>query len=382
MIYLDYNATTPIAPPVREAMLPFLAEYFGNPSSSHSVGQAARDAIEEARFQVAQLLGTAPACVVFTSGGTESNNLAVLGVLLGRVQRGNKTHLIISALEHPAVVAPARYLERLGCAVTIVRCSQQGLVNADDVAAQIRPETALVSVMHANNEIGTIQPIRAISDVCRERGIPIHTDAAQTVGKIPALVEELGVDLLSLSSHKFYGPKGVGALFIRPGVQLDSILHGASQERGLRPGTENVASVVGLGAASSLAGQEMTAANRRMTDLRDRLQAVLKKLIGPGVRVNGDRANRLPNTLSVNLPLVRGSKILAECPGICASTGAACHGGVEHASECLLAIGLSHGLATHAIRFSVGRPTSECDIDAASRQIYAAWRRLSSEPSR
>ncbi len=272
-IYLDYNATTPIAPSVVEAMQPFFAQHFGNPSSTHALGRATHQAVEDARAEVAELLGAWPDEIVFTSGGSESNNLALKGTLLrdGDLRRH---HLIISAIEHPAIAKPAAYLQKLGCQISICPCDARGVVSAQDVAALIRPHTAIVSIMHANNEVGTIQPIRAIADLCRARGIRFHTDAAQSTGKIPTHVNELGVDLLTVAGHKLYAPKGVGVLYIRRGVTLEPLIHGAGHEQGMRAGTENVPYIVGMGVAARLVRRGLAETSRRLADLRDHLRSV------------------------------------------------------------------------------------------------------------
>jgi cysteine desulfurase len=371
-IYLDYNATTPIAPPVQEAMLPFLAEYFGNPSSQHALGRASCEAVEEARLRVGQLLGANRDEIVFTSGGTESNNLATVGVALGRPLAGGG-HLVISAIEHPAVAEPAELLESLGYDLTVVDCDSQGVVHPETVEKAIRPDTFLVSVMHANNEIGTVQPIREMSEICRKNKVLLHTDAAQSIGKIPTLVDELGVDLLSLAGHKMYAPKGVGALYVRRGTPVAPVLRGAGHERGLRPGTENVASIVALGKAATLAQGELTAVARRMSELRDRLLERLSDAIPRRLTVNAEGAPRLPNTLSVNFPGVLGGELLRRIPELCASTGSACHSGSDNLSATLAAIGLSPQVAQGTVRLSVGRYTSEEDVDRAASLLLAAW---------
>jgi cysteine desulfurase len=374
-IYLDYNATTPIAPAVQEAMLPFLAEHYGNPSSSHALGCACHEAVEDARTRVSALVGADSDEIVFTSGGTEANNLAIKGVAF-RWFPAKKGHLVISAFEHPAVVEPARFLERLGYTLSIVGVSEQGVVDPRDVDAAIRPDTLLVSVMHANNEIGTVQPIREIAAVCRRRNVLLHTDAAQSAGKIRISVDELGVDLLSIAGHKLYAPKGVGALYVRRGTTLEPVLHGAPHERGLRAGTENVAYIVGLGHAASLAERSLAESSGRLTMLRNRLQSRLHEGIGKGLSVNGLAAERLPNTLSVSFPNVKGSALLRRVPELCASTGAACHSGSSQMSATLAAIGLSPEVAQGAVRLSLGWYTSAEEIDRAASLLVAAWEAL------
>lgn len=380
MIYLDYNATTPIAAEAREAMLPFLDAEYGNPSSAHRLGRAAHEAVVRARGQVAGLLGAQPDEILFTSGGTESNNLAIKGVALAQaLARGDARlggHLVISAVEHPAVAEPARFLKRLGWQVTVVGTNRHGLVDAAEVAAALRDDTQLVSVMHANNEIGTIQPIRAIADRCRARGVLVHTDAAQSAGKIPVDVDELGVDLLSIAGHKLYAPKGVGALFVRRGTKLEPLLHGAGHESGRRAGTENVPYLVALGRAAEWAAAGLTEASARMAALRDRLHERLRAAVDPRLSVNGADAPRLPNTLSVNFPDVVGAELLARAPEVCASTGAACHSGETHLSATLAAIGLDAAVARGTVRLSLGRSTTADQIDRAAELLGVAWRAL------
>lgn len=374
-IYLDYNATTPLAPSVQEAMQPFLMEHYGNPSSDHALGQYCQVAVEQAREQIATLLGAQAAEIVFTSGGTESNNLALKGVMCGASPTGSG-HLIISSLEHPAIVAPANYLDRCGCELSVVDCDEAGLVTPEAVDQLIRPETRLVSIMHANNEIGTIQPIAEIAEVCRERGVLLHTDAAQSVGKIPTRVDELAVDLLTIAGHKLYAPKGVGVLYVRDGVQLEPFMHGASHEAGRRAGTENVAYLVGLGQAAVLASNDLIGLESRLGNLRELLWEQLAAGIGGGLTSNGATAHRLPNTLSVNFPDVIGSELLAMVPQLCASTGAACHSGETTVSSTLAAIGLPAEIARGTVRLSLGRGTSEQDVTQVAQWLIAAWQQL------
>ena len=375
-VYLDYNATTPIAPAAQEAMLPFLAEYFGNPSSHHALGRASFEAIEDARERVARLLGAERVDIVFTSGGTESNNLAVVGVALRQAPAG-AGHLVISAIEHPAILEPAKFLESLGFDVTLVQSDSEGVVHPEAVEAAIRDDTFLVSVMHANNEIGTIQPIRLISEVCRDLGVLLHTDAAQSVGKIPTRVTDLGVDMLSLAGHKMYAPKGVGALYVRQGTRVEPVLHGAGHERGLRPGTENVSHIVALGQAASVADRNLAEAGERMAILRDRLENRLTDAMPKEFTINGQRAERLPNTLSVNFPRANGGELLRRIPELCASTGSACHSGSDNLSPTLASLGLTPKVAAGTIRLSVGWYTSEEDVDRAANLLLAAWEGVS-----
>jgi len=367
---LDYNATTPIAPSVVEAMTPFLNGHFGNPSSAHSMGREAKEAIEDARVKVAGLLGCDREEIVFTSCGTESNNLAIKGTMLqGQLGSG---HLVISAIEHPAVSEPAKFLERLGYEVSIVPCDEHGFVHPSSVESVLRPDTRLVSIMHANNEIGTIQPIRQIAEICHGRGILLHTDASQSVGKIPAFVDELDVDMLTVASHKLYGPKGIGVLFVREGNALEPLLHGAAHENGMRAGTENTPYIVGLGQAAHLAVKGLDDSSESMTKLRDRLNDRLANAI-PGLQVNGAKAKRLPNTLSVAFPGVSGQDILSRVPELCASTGSACHSSGLVSSATLAAMGRSPEEMAGTIRLSVGWYSSEEEVDRASNLLIDAW---------
>jgi cysteine desulfurase len=374
-IYLDYNATTPVTPAVREAMLPFLTEYFANPSSGHALGRACHEAIEDARGHVATLLGADREEVIFTSGGTESNNLAIKGIMF-RFPPGSGAHLVLSSIEHPAVAGPADYLRRLGYAVTVLGCDTNGLVDPDEVRHALRPTTRLVSIMHANNEIGTVQMLREITSICRPREVLVHTDAAQSCGKIRTRVDELDVDLLSLAGHKLYAPKGIGALFIRQDVCVEPILHGAAHERGLRPGTENVPHIAGLGAACLLAAKHLETGDNRIGELRDRLARQLREAGQGRISINGEQAPRLPNTLSVNFPRVIGRELLARIPELCASTGAACHSGGSSISPTLRSIGLSPTVAQGTVRLSLGWFTSEEEVDRATDLLIGAWEAL------
>ena len=344
-IYLDYNATTPIDPAVLEAMLPYLRDQFGNPSSSHLFGKTAHAAVDRARRQVAELLGAQPDEILFTSGGSEANNHALKGVVFGRLRglfgrwvRG--AHVITSAVEHPATLEPCEFLRRLGCRITIVPVDRQGCVDPQAVRKALDRRTTLISIMHANNEVGTVQPIREIAALAHERGVLVHTDAAQSIGKIPVDVQELGVDLLSVAGHKLYAPKGVGALYVRRGVKLEPLLHGAGQEARRRAGTENVPYLVALGTACAVAQRSLPPATGRLRQLRDRLWEKLHAALGDRVTFNGHPDRRLPNTLNVNFVGHVGASLLEKVPEIAASTGSACHEGSVCLSPVLRAMGV------------------------------------------
>ncbi len=361
-IYLDYNATTPVDPAVLDAMLPYLKGEFGNPSSSHAYGARAHAAVEAARAALAALLGCSTEEVAFTGCASESDNLAIKGIAEAQRDRGD--HIITSQVEHPAVAATCRYLERHGYRVTYLPVDAQGRVDPDDVSRAITPRTILITVMHANNEVGTVQPIEAIGRIARMHSIPFHTDAAQAVGKIPARVDDLAVDLLTVAGHKFYAPKGVGALYIRRGTRLASLIHGAGHEDGRRAGTENVAHIVGLGEASRLAAHDLAETGERLRTLRDRLHQGLMGCVD-GVHLNGHPTERLPNTLNVSFAGVDSTALLAALPEVAASTGSACHSGRTEPSSVLLAMGVSPDLALGAVRFSLGRWTTEEEVDQA-----------------
>lgn len=369
-LYLDYNATTPIDPQVAAAMLPYIHEYFGNPSSSHSFGLAARAAVDQAREQAAALLGCPPDALIFTSGGTEANNHALKGVVAAYRRQGN--HIITSAVEHPAVTEVCRWLESQGCRVTYLPVDGDGLVDAQAVAQAITPQTILITIMHANNEVGSIQPLAEIAEIARHHGVLLHTDAAQSIGKIPVKVDDLGVDLLSVAGHKLYAPKGIGALYIRPGVQLAKLMHGANHEQNRRAGTENVIELVGLGAACELIDQNLPAYARRMAATRDRLETGLREYYGPAVRLNGPRQQRLPNTASVSFKGQAADAILAGLKRVAASAGAACHSDRVEVSHVLAAMGVPEEYAMGTIRFSTGRYTTIAEIDAALTELRAA----------
>ena len=373
-IYLDYNATTPIAPSVLECMQPFFTGHYGNPSSAHSLGRGAREAIEDSRAKVANMLGCDADEVIFTGGGTESNNLAIKGSMFQHAP--GDAHMVISAIEHPAVTEPANFLKRLGYDVTVVPCNPNGVVSPDSIEAALRPNTRLVSIMHANNEIGTVQPIRAIAHACHQRSILVHTDASQSVGKLPTQVGELDVDMLTVAGHKFYGPKGIGALFVRRGVSLESLLHGAGHENGFRAGTENTAYIVGLGQASILAAKALDDSAEGMTRLRDRLGEHLIDAI-PQLHINGGEVDRLPNTLSVSFPRISGRAILARATEICASTGSACHSTGTIESATLSAMGKDNDHIAGTVRLSLGWYSSQDEVDRAASLLIDAWEVLS-----
>jgi cysteine desulfurase len=376
-IYLDYNATTPVDPAVVEAMLPFLKDHWGNPSSTHSLGKDAHAAVEQARQQVADLLGAHPDEVVFTGGGSEASNHALKGAVFaklrgffGRWARG--AHVIISAVEHPATTQPCAFLQRLGCHVTVVPVDGRGRVDPDDVARALRRGATLVSVMHSNNEVGTLQPVKEIAALTRARGVLLHTDAAQSLGKVPADVNDLGVDLLTLAGHKLYAPKGVGVLYVRRGVKLESLLHGAGHEGGRRAGTENVPYLVGLGTASTLARQSLPGATDRLRRLRERLWEQLRAGLGERVVLNGHPEKRLPNTLNVSFVGHVGSELLERVPEVAASTGSACHEGKVTQSPVLCAMGVPPRIGRGALRLTVGRFTTDEQVDRAAEALVRA----------
>lgn len=366
-IYLDFNGSTPIAPEVLAAIQPYLSGNFGNPSSSHWAAQAARDAVEQARGQVAGLIGSDPTEVVFTSGGTEANNHALKGVFLSRKDAVSTPHFVTSAVEHSAVFAPLRFLERLGAEVTLVGVDRHGRVDPDDIRRAIRADTVLVSVMHANNEIGTIQPIAEIGAITREDGILFHTDAAQTVGKIAVDVDALQVDLLSIAGHKLYAPKGIGALYIREGTALESLSHGGEQEAGRRAGTESALLATALGEACAVTRDWVDSVAIRQ--LRDQFWQLLQQRFQDGVVLNGHPVLRLPNTLNVSFLGCDGAALLGRLEGVAASTGSACHAGHATTSPVLAAMGASEAVSAGAVRFSLGRATTLDEIEQVVEQL-------------
>ena len=366
-IYLDYNATTPLDPEVIDAMRPYMEERFGNPSSGHFYGVEAREAVDQARARVAGLLNCSPHEVVFTSGGSESNNYALKGAALALRNRGN--HIVTSGIEHPAVTEVCGWLAAQGFQITWLPVDDYGMVGVADVEAAVRPETILVSIMHANNEVGTVQPVAEIARAARRVGALVHTDAAQSAGKIPVDVEALGVDLLSLAGHKLYAPKGVGALYVRRGVTLDKFIHGAGQEAGRRAGTENVLEIVGLGKACDIARRDLAQHAAHMRAMRDALEEGLRKRVA-AMRVNGHPVERLPNTLSVSFRGVDAQDLLRAIGGrVAASAGAACHSGGVEISHVLRAMRVPAEFARGTLRLSTGRATTMEEIEGAVSAI-------------
>jgi cysteine desulfurase len=373
-IYLDYNATTPVLDAAIEAMLPLLRDGWGNPSSAHSFGRRAREAIELARAEVAACIGASPDEIVFTSGGTEANNLAIVGACEATSER---RHVVTSAIEHPATVEPLRALERRGWRVTRASVDAGGRVETEPALAAIDQATALVTVMHSNNEVGTIQPIAALARTARARGALVHADAAQSLGKVEVDVNALEVDLLSIAGHKLYAPKGVGALYVRRGVRLEPVLRGAGQERGVRPGTEPAHQIAALGAACRVARETLLATRDHLTAMSVALWQELTLRI-PGVARNGATLPelRLPNTLNVSFPGVSGAALLAEARGVAASTGSACHAGSEEPSAVLSAMGIDRARALGAVRLTVGRATTREEVRRAAEELARAWTTL------
>lgn len=376
-IYLDYNATTPLDPAVVEAMQPYLREHYGNPSSTHSLGKTAHDAVERARQQIAQLLGAEPDEIVFTGGGTEASNLALKGSAFSQLPDQfnrwvREAHLIISAIEHPATMKPCQFLARLGCRITVVPVDGQGLVDPDAVRKALERGARLVSIMHSNNEVGTLQPIKEIAALTREHGALLHTDAAQSLGKVPVDVNDLGVDLLTLAGHKLYAPKGIGVLYVRRGVKLEPLLHGAGHEGGRRAGTENVPYLVGLGAACAIAHEGLPEATQKLRALRDGLWERLRAGLGERVVLNGHPEKRLPNTLNASFIGHIGAELLEKVPQLAASTGSACHEGKISLSPVLSAMGVPPEIGRGALRLTVGRFTTAEQVDRAAELLIRA----------
>ncbi len=379
-VYFDYNATTPLDKRVLEKMLPYLETFYGNPSSIYRFAQSARKAVEDARENIAKLICASPEEIIFTSGGTEANNSALKGIAFSQCSRGK--HIITSAIEHQAVLNPCGFLKTMGFEVSYVGVDEYGMVRLDELKKNIRDDTILVSIMHANNEVGTIQPIEEVGSICREREIYFHTDAVQTAGRIPLNVKDLGVDLLSFSAHKLYGPKGVGALYVRKKTPLHPLIHGGKQERGMRAGTENVGGIVGFSEAATIAGQYMQQDQARVGVLRKKLEEGILKYI-PEVKVNGHPKKRLYNTLNVSIKHTEGESVLInlDFEGICASGGSACASGSLEASHVLLAMGLSPALARGAIRFSCGRYNTKEEVDRVLKVLPSIVDKLRSMSS-
>jgi len=371
---MDHAATTPVRPEVVEVMLPYFGTEFGNASSVYGWGRRAHQALDQARDTVAELLGAASNEIIFTSGGSEGANLAIKGVAWAYQTKGK--HIITSAIEHHAVLDTALWLKKHGFEVTILPVDEEGFVSPAEVEKALRPDTILVSIMHANNEVGTIQPIAEIGAIVRKHGAFFHTDAVQTAGVLDLNVEELNVDLLSLSAHKFYGPKGVGTLYVRKGVRLDPLIHGGAQERRRRAGTENVAGIVGLAKAFELAREERVAENARLTKLRDRLIEGLQTI--PSSKVNGSLSQRLPNNVNVCFQYIEGESMLLnlDLRGIAASSGSACTSGSLDPSHVLLAMGLTHEIAHGSLRLTLGRDNTESDVDFVLQEIPVIVERL------
>jgi cysteine desulfurase len=370
-IYLDYNATTPLDPEVIEAMQPFLREHFGNPSSTHAYGRAAREAVERARAQVSALIGAGSDEIVFTGGGSEASNLAIKGVLFKALEKSaaGDLHVVTSTVEHPATLEPCAFLERLGVRITRVPVDRVGAVDLDALRAALRRPTLLVSIIHAQNEVGTLEPIREIAALAHAQGALMHADAAQSAGKLPVDVDELGVDLLTLTGHKLYAPKGVGALYVRAGLPLEPLIHGAGHESGRRAGTENVAYLVALGAACDVARRALPAASHALRRLRDRLWERLHAGLGDRIVLNGHPERRLPNTLNASFLGHVGAELLAAVPEIAASTGSACHEGAVELSPVLAAMHLPTDAARGSIRLSLGRFTTDAEVDGAAEAL-------------
>jgi cysteine desulfurase len=375
-IYFDHNATTPLEPRVKEALLPFLTENFGNPSSIHYQGQKARMAVEEARSAVARLLGADPGEIIFTGGGTEADNGAIFGAVF-KVPDSRKAHVITSPVEHPAVFETCKYLEKSGVAVTYLPVDGSGRIDPGDVKKAIKPETGLITLMLANNETGTLHPVEEVVPIAKEAGVPLHTDAVQCVGKMPLSIERLPVDLLSISSHKFYGPKGVGALYIRKGQKINPFIHGGHQERGRRGGTENVPSIVGMGRAAELVFEEGEEWGRRMGEVREYLENSLFSNLD-NVVLNGHPDHRLPNTINLSFPDLEGESLTMnlDLEGIGVSTGSACTSGTVYPSHVLLAMGLTEERAHSALRISLGKENTKEEADLFLEKIRTIVEKL------
>jgi cysteine desulfurase len=371
MIYLDYNATTPIDPDVAKALSPFIFQHFGNPSSNHEYGQVAKSAVEKARRQISVLLNCEPDEVYFTSGGSESNNTAIKGVAWHDKEKGN--HIVTSEIEHPAVLNVCHWLSKQGFEISYLPVDAYGQVRPEALAAALTDRTIMVSIMHANNETGTIQPIRELAEIAHRQGVLFHTDAAQSVGKIATDVQDLGVDFLTIAGHKLYAPKGIGALYIRRGIAIESLIHGAGHERGLRAGTENVPYDVALGQASEIARQQLD--NPMIREMTDYFWSALQSGLGDQIHLNGHPSERLPNTLNISFLGWNGHELLARLPDVAASTGSACHSGETTLSPVLKAMGVSAEIGRGAVRFSLGRFTNKTEINLVVDQILSVVKR-------
>jgi cysteine desulfurase len=367
-VYLDYNATTPIDPEVENEMLPYIHTFFGNPSSSYAIGRTNMEAVNRARQQVADLINAKPEEIVFTSGGTESNNLAIRGIALANKEKGK--HIITSTIEHPAVTEVCKYLNSLGYEITYLQVDKNGKVNPNDVENAVRPDTVLITIMHANNEVGTIQPIKEIASISRKNNILFHTDAAQSVGKIETEVDKLWVDLLAIAGHKLYAPKGIGALYIRKGTNIENLMYGAGQEKGLRPGTENVPYIVALGKACEIAQRDFTKNNAQMYRMREKLLLGLQRTLGASVKINADLKNCLPNTLSISFEKVDAHALTSSIGNdVFFSTGSACHANSVEISPVLKAMKIDTATAASTVRISTGKNTTAEEIDLAIAAI-------------
>jgi cysteine desulfurase len=368
-IYLDYNATTPIDPAVRQAMLPYLDEHFGNPSSTHAYGRAAHHAVEKGRLQLAELVGASSSEIIFTGNGTEASNQALFGVTRRHRSQACDWQIIISAVEHPATMQPALELAEQGFKLVVLPVDRYGMVQLEALEAALKKKTLLVSIMHSNNEVGTLQPIKQISKLAHAVGALVHTDVAQSLGKLPVDVDELGVDLMTIAGHKLYAPKGIGALYVRHGTPVDSFVYGAAHERGRRAGTENVPYIVGLGQAAEIAQHTLRQTTPQLQELRDRLWSLLHDGLGDRIQLHGHPTERLPNTINFSIAGWIGDDLLEACPGIAGSTGSACHAGKMDVSPVLAAMGVPVPIARGAVRLSVGRFTTEEEVERGSKEI-------------
>ncbi|NYE07208.1 cysteine desulfurase [Bacillus niacini] len=364
-IYLDYNASTPLAPEVVDAMQPLLNDYYGNPSALHWAGKPVKALLHKAREQVAHLINGSPGEIIFTSGGSEANNLALKGFYFKNVHKGN--HIITSKIEHPAIINPCKFLEKIGARITYVGVDQYGRVSPEEVEKAITKETILITIMHSNNETGTLQPINEIGKIADKHGIAFHTDASQSVGKVPVDVNELKVDMLTIAGHKLYAPKGIGALFVRGCIELEPLIHGAGHERGLRAGTENTLLAVGLGKACEIAGSQL--GTNKQKELTDYFWQQLKAAFGDQVVLNGHEEERLPNTLNVSFVRRIGQDLLDAVPQLAASTGSACHAGSIELSPVLKEMNVPEEVGMGAIRFSLGRYTTKDEIDIVLKAL-------------